>query len=75
MIFHDFEEHSGNYVTKNQGKSDRCPAFAADSARVRQAVSPNVAPGDAMIVPGWAFPGGFPTESMTQAIGEEENTG
>jgi hypothetical protein len=23
MIFHDFEEHSGNYVTKNQGKSDR----------------------------------------------------
>jgi hypothetical protein len=30
MIFHDFEEHSGNYVTKNQGKSDRCPAFAAD---------------------------------------------
>jgi hypothetical protein len=32
MIFHDFEEHSGNYVTKNQGKSDRCPAFAADPA-------------------------------------------
>jgi naphthoate synthase len=37
VIFHDFEEHSGNYVTKNQGKSDRCPAFAADSAWVRQA--------------------------------------
>jgi hypothetical protein len=23
MIFHDFEEHGGNHVTKNQGKSDR----------------------------------------------------
>jgi hypothetical protein len=32
MIFHDFEEHGGNHVTKNQGKSDRCPAFAADPA-------------------------------------------
>jgi len=28
-----------------------------------------------MIVPGWAFPGGFPTESMAQTIGEEGNTG
>jgi hypothetical protein len=44
MIFHDFEGHSGNYVTKNQGKSGRCPAFAADSAYVRQAPIPNVAP-------------------------------
>jgi hypothetical protein len=34
MIFHDFEEHSGNYVTKNQGKSDRCPAFAENQTAV-----------------------------------------
>jgi hypothetical protein len=31
--------------------------------------NPNVAPGGAMIVPGWSFSGGFPTESMAQNTG------
>jgi hypothetical protein len=38
-------------------------------------LAPMLRPGGAMIVPGWAFSGGFPTESMAQAIGEGRNTG
>ncbi len=35
----------------------------------------NIAPGGVMIAPGWLFSGGFPPESMAQAIGEEGNIG
>jgi hypothetical protein len=43
--------------------------------RKSAAFYPNVAPGGAMIVPGWAFSGGFSSSPMAQAIGEEGNPG